>query len=112
MNDLQRHHLAYLMSQLENDDPGVELLLQHITGQELLNQPRPEKAENVREHIHNMRPIHVLLPATVLQIGVFVLAFINHDYFAPIFAAGNVSIIGLALIPVHIRQPKPLYHWV
>ena len=112
MNDLQRHHLEYLMSQLENDDPGVELLLQHITGQELLNQPRPLKAQTVREHVNNMRPIHVLLPATVLQIGVFLLAIINHDYFAHIFAVGNLSIVGLALIPLHIRKPKPLQHWV
>lgn len=105
MNNLQGHHIEYLLSQLEDDDLGIQMFLQHISGQELLDQPRPIRTQPVR-------PIHVLLPATFLQIGVFVLAFINHDHFATIFAAGNVSIIGWALIPVHIQKPKPLYHWV
>lgn len=112
MNNLQDHHLEYLLSQFENDDFGVELCLQHLTSQGLLKQPRPAKAQTVREHIQNIRPIHALLPAKVLQIGVFVLAVINYDYFTPIFAAGNLGIVGLALIPIHIRRPKASYHWV
>jgi hypothetical protein len=37
MNDPERHKLAYLLDQLPENNLGVEICLQHITGQEMLN---------------------------------------------------------------------------
>ena len=112
MNNLQRHHVEYLLSQLDDDDFGIELSLQHITGQELLKQPRPAKPYTPRERLSSIRPIHLLLPATLLQILVFLAAIVNVEHFASIFAAGNLSIVGLALLPSTLQKPKPLVHWI
>jgi hypothetical protein len=40
MNRSQQHRIAYLASQLEDDDLGIDLCIQHLSGQELLRKPR------------------------------------------------------------------------
>lgn len=78
----------------------------------LLPDRRKIQAHWVGSERRQLRPVNLLFPTAILQMTVFVLAIVNHDYFAPIFAAGNLGVVGLALIPLHTRKPKPLCHWV
>jgi uncharacterized BrkB/YihY/UPF0761 family membrane protein len=53
MNDHERRKLAYLLDQLPEDNLGVDMCLQHVTGQEILNKPwytveRPSHANTPR----------------------------------------------------------------
>lgn len=40
MNNLQQHRIEYLSSQLDEDDMGLDICLQHLSGQELLKKKR------------------------------------------------------------------------
>lgn len=65
-----------------------------------------------RHHIGKLRPVQILFPVTLSQIGVFLLAILNQDYFLPTLSTGNFIILGLALVPATLQQPKPKIHWV
>jgi uncharacterized membrane protein YdbT with pleckstrin-like domain len=63
MNNLQQHHVEYLASQLDDDDFGVDICLQHLSGQELLQQKRiferPSHANTPR--VYRMAAIGTLI---------------------------------------------------
>lgn len=61
--------------------------------------------------IPTLRPIQLLLPATVSQISVFVIALMNMDKFIYVVVIGNLIILGIAIFP-SIFQPKLKAHWV
>lgn len=53
MNEHERRKLAYLLDQISEDNLGLDMSLQHVTGQELLNKPwhtveRPSHANTPR----------------------------------------------------------------
>lgn len=51
-----------------------------------------------------LRPIHLLIPVTLAQVALFTLTALNPDTFIPAFAAGNLAITALALLPSTIHR--------
>lgn len=62
--------------------------------------------------IPTLRPHHLLIPATTLQIIVFVFAALHPEHFIPTLAIGNFIIVGIAILPSTFQHPKPSVHWV
>lgn len=56
--------------------------------------------------IPKLRPTQLLLPATLLQMIVFVIAALNKENFLIILAIGNFIIVGLAMLPSTFIRPK------
>lgn len=63
MNHLHQHQIEYLASQLEDDDLGLDICLQHLSGQELLREKRiferPSHANTPR--VYRMAAIGALM---------------------------------------------------
>lgn len=57
--------------------------------------------------IPHLHPIQILVPATLLQMIVFIVAALNRDNLFFILAIGNFIVVGLALFPMTLAKPKP-----
>ncbi len=65
-----------------------------------------------RRIIPTLRPIQLLIPATMMQIAVLMIAAFFPHNFIVIFAVGNLLVVGIVLVPFLLLQPKPTVHWV
>lgn len=54
-----------------------------------------------------LRPTQLLVPATLMQIVIFVTAAIKEKDFLLNLAIGNLIVVGLALMPMTLAKPKP-----
>jgi len=71
-------------------------------------------ALRVWRFIPTLRPQHLLVPASLLQMIVFVIAALNPHKFISIASIGFFIVVGFALIPSTFQRPKstPTVHWV
>lgn len=69
-------------------------------------------ALHARRIIPTLRPNHLIVPATFMQIIVLMIAAFNIDRFIYIFAIGNFVVVGIVLLPFLMLPPKPTAHWV
>lgn len=58
-----------------------------------------------------LRPVQLLIPATLLQISAFILAAYHPKNFISIAALGNLIVVALALLPMTFPRPIKA-HWV
>ena len=63
-----------------------------------------------RRAIPTLRPTQLLIPATLMQITVLMIAAFFPHNFIVIFAVGNFIVVGIVLIPVLTLQPKSNIH--
>lgn len=56
-----------------------------------------------------LRPIHLLVPATLVQIAVFIHASLHPEKFFYIVTVGNLLVVSVAMLPSTLRKK---YHWV
>ncbi len=61
--------------------------------------------------IPTLRPIHLLFPATLSQLAVFIIAIINIEDFIYIVAIGNLLILSIVLFPTTVPRASKA-HWV
>jgi hypothetical protein len=61
--------------------------------------------------IPHLRPQHLIIPATLLQIIVFIIAACFSQHFISTVAIGNIIVVGIALLPMTFPQPLKA-HWV
>lgn len=69
-------------------------------------------ALRARRVIPTLRPMQLLIPATLMQIAVLMIAAFFPHNFILIFAVGNFIVVGIVLFPFLALQPKPSAHWV
>lgn len=63
--------------------------------------------------IGSLRPLQLLIPASLLQMAVFGLSFVFYpEVFLPLSALGNLIIAGLAMLPGLLRPERVQMHWV
>ena len=67
-------------------------------------------AMRARRAIPTLRPIQLLIPATLMQITVLMIAAFFPYNFIVIFAVGNFIVVGIVLIPFLMLQPKSNIH--
>ena len=60
--------------------------------------------------IPTLRPQHLLVPASLLQMIVFVIAALNPHKFIPIASIGFFVVVGFALIPSTFQRPRTTAH--
>lgn len=58
--------------------------------------------------IPHLRPTQLLVPATLLQMAVFIAAAIKEENFFINLAIGNFIVVGLALIPMTFTKSKSI----
>lgn len=64
MNEHERRKIAYLLDQISEESLGLDMTLQHVTGQELLNQPR--RAFEQPSHANTPRVIRFAIIGTLM----------------------------------------------
>ena len=62
--------------------------------------------------IRSLHPRQVILPATIVQIAVFVFAAWTPEHFVFTFAGGNFMILAFIMLPVMLRPAEVKVHWV
>ena len=69
-------------------------------------------ALRARRIIPTLRPHQLLIPATILQIIIFIVAITTTENFILTIAVGNLIVVALAIYPSTFQQPKQPVHWV
>ncbi len=106
MNDQQRHRIEYLLSQIDDDSIGLDMTLQHVTGQEILKQPsnllrNPLRLDPV-SHANTPRVIRTMAIGTLMvSIAAFITATI-----VPLFIYVIPTYIGCVALMMGYRQHK------
>lgn len=62
--------------------------------------------------IPTLRPTQLLIPATISQIIIFMIAALRIENFISTIAIGNLIIVAIAIFPSTFQQPALKAHWV
>ncbi|MFZ5856736.1 MAG: hypothetical protein ACOYZ6_07895 [Chloroflexota bacterium] len=90
----------------------LQAILQHLNRFQLTLILWYVRARWILYKVGLLQPVHVLFPATILQIIILVCATSLLDQFIYIFAIGNFIVVWLAVLP-SMLQPRPIRaHWV
>lgn len=102
MNEQQRHQIEYLLSQIEDDNLGLDMCLQHITGQEIMKQPRQVFRVEPVSHANTPRVIRTFAIGTLI---VTIAAFITSTVL-PWFIYVVPAYLGWTAFLFGVRQRK------
>ena len=91
-----------IFNQLSNEErlEMARLMLQRIE--------HPRRVHSLRD----LRPMHLLLPAVLGQIFVFIWSLQSHELMFPRLMAGYLVVVALAVLPSAFRHPRPVAHYV
>ena len=90
----------------------LQTILQRLNKYELTLIIWYVRARWLRHKVGMLHPVHVLFPATILQVIILICATSLREQFITIFAIGNLTVALLAMFPSMIQPRHAKVHWV
>jgi hypothetical protein len=90
----------------------LQTILHRLSTSELLLILWYVRARWVIQKIAGLRPAQMLVPLTLVQVGVLVLSALTPHKFIYIFAIGNFIVAWMAVLPAMFTHRPVRAHWV